>query len=71
MNKVLVILTVASLAILPACKKKGCTDPTATNYDSEAEKDDGSCEHDHDHNHNLNVPDTYVFTDADGNNTVS
>jgi len=27
-----------------ACKRKeGCTDPTATNFDSDAEKDDGSC----------------------------
>ena len=70
MNKVLVILTVASLAVLPSCKKKGCTDSTAINYDSEAEKDDGSCEYDHDHDH-FDIPDTYVFTDAAGNNTVS
>lgn len=26
-----------------SCKKKGCTDPTATNYSSEAGKDDESC----------------------------
>ena len=70
MNKAFVILTVASLSILPACKKKGCTDSTAINYDSEAEKDDGSCEYDHDHDH-FDIPDTYVFTDAAGNNTVS
>jgi hypothetical protein len=26
-----------------SCKKKGCTDATATNYDEDAKKDDGSC----------------------------
>ena len=69
MNKVLVILTVASLAVFPSCKKKGCTDATATNFDSEAEKDDGSCEYAPVVTYS--TPDTYVFTDADGNNTVS
>ena len=28
-----------------ACKKKGCTDPGATNYDPEAKKYDGSCDY--------------------------
>lgn len=28
-----------------SCKKKGCMDETATNYDAEAEKDDKSCEY--------------------------
>jgi len=28
---------------LAACKKKGCTDPTADNYSEKAKKDDGSC----------------------------
>jgi hypothetical protein len=69
MNKVLVILTVASLAVLPSCKKKGCMDVTATNFDSEAQKDDGSCEYAPVVTYN--APDTYVFTDANGNNTVS
>lgn len=32
--------------LLSSCsKKEGCTDKTANNYDSEAEKDDGSCEY--------------------------
>jgi len=29
---------------LQSCAKKGCTDPTADNFDSEAEKDDETCE---------------------------
>jgi hypothetical protein len=29
-----------------ACKKEGCTDPAATNYDSKAENDDGNCIYD-------------------------
>ena len=51
------------------CKKKGCTDPAASNYDSTAEKDDESCEYDTVVAYT--VPATYTFTDADGNNTVS
>jgi hypothetical protein len=39
----MMILAGALVAVLPACKKKGCTDTAATNYDSEAKKDDGSC----------------------------
>jgi hypothetical protein len=30
---------------LVACKKEGCTDATATNYNEKAKKDDGSCEY--------------------------
>ena len=39
--KFFVMLSIISLAA--SCKKEGCTDPNATNYNSEAEKDDGSC----------------------------
>ncbi|MEZ4720400.1 MAG: hypothetical protein R2813_00820 [Flavobacteriales bacterium] len=28
-----------------SCKKEGCMDETATNYDAEAKKDDGNCEY--------------------------
>tara|TARA_B100000524_G_scaffold230605_1_gene122313 strand:+ start:2307 stop:3527 length:1221 start_codon:yes stop_codon:yes gene_type:complete len=43
MKKTILFFAVASLVAVTSCKKKGCTDPTAINYDSEAEKDDGSC----------------------------
>jgi len=39
----MMILAGALMTIVPACKKKGCTDPTADNYSSEAKKEDGSC----------------------------
>ena len=69
MNKlnIKLLLICAILATFASCAKKGCTDPTALNYDSDATKDDGNCEY----APALVVPDDYVFTDADGNNTVS
>jgi hypothetical protein len=42
MKKILIALFVCSVALV-GCKKKGCMDPAATNYDSTAKKDDGSC----------------------------
>ncbi len=30
---------------LSSCQKKGCTDPSATNYSDKAKKDDGTCEY--------------------------
>ena len=71
MNKPNYLLMLPLLVMLFAvgCKKKGCTDPAASNYDSTAEKDDESCEYDTVVAYT--VPATYTFTDADGNNTVS
>ena len=34
-----------AMVVIPACKKKGCTDPVSISYDSNADKDDGSCEY--------------------------
>ncbi len=67
MKKVgLIVLALATLTL--SCKKEGCTDETASNYNEKAKKDDGSCVFDESE---LMIPTTYVFTDANGNNTVS
>jgi hypothetical protein len=74
MNKpnYLLMLPVLVMLFAVGCKKKGCTDPAASNYDSAAEKEDESCEYDTvSVNNAYTVPGTYAFTDADGNNTVS
>lgn len=34
---------VSSLTVLNGCKKEGCTDAIAVNYDTDAKEDDGSC----------------------------
>ena len=45
LNSVINIVGIALFIILPfsSCKKKGCTDSTALNYNAEAKKEDGSC----------------------------
>ena len=48
MKKVLLPLLAIAVVSVVGCKKEGCTDSAAENYDSEATKDDGSCEY---HNH--------------------
>jgi hypothetical protein len=63
------LILVAGTLAMTSCKKKGCTDPTALNYDASAEKDDGSCEADP--GPSYTVPSTYVFTDANDSSTVS
>lgn len=58
MKAYLFILGIASTLIATSCKKKGCTDPNATNYSESAKKDDGSCTY----ATTYPVPATYVFT---------
>ena len=54
-----ILLLAIATTTFTACKKKGCTDSTASNYDSGAKKDDGSC--------------TYITgcTDSNADNYVS
>ncbi|MFT6245529.1 MAG: hypothetical protein ACJA0U_002231 [Salibacteraceae bacterium] len=68
MKSLVILIAIGSIALV-GCKKKGCTDPLATNYNSEAEKDDGNCTFDS--SPAYTVPGTYLFTDAAGNSTVS
>lgn len=39
------VILFASITVLSSCKKEGCTDPLATNYSTEAKKDDSSCQY--------------------------
>lgn len=67
MKHIHILMIVGSFAVagLTSCKKEGCTDKTANNYNSKAKKDDGTCTYDY------AVPSNYQFTDANGNSTVS
>ena len=38
-------VAILTLGLFNSCGTDGCTDPTATNYNSDATKDDGSCEY--------------------------
>lgn len=43
MKKTILLIMVGVSVGFSACNTDGCTDPTALNYDSSSEKDDGSC----------------------------
>lgn len=62
-NKISMLLI--ATVLFASCAKKGCMDPTAANYDSNAEKTDDNCDY------SYTVPQNYEFTDENGNNTVS
>ena len=74
MKKNIALVGIALLSLgVTSCKKKGCTDEAASNYDADAKKDDQSCLYD-----TVTppppgpvAPSTYAFTDANGNSTVS
>ena len=37
------LVALAAFSFITSCKKEGCTNPEALNYDKEAKEDDGSC----------------------------
>lgn len=69
MKKILTIALFTSIALV-SCRKKGCTDEMATNFDTKAQKDDGSCTYSNS-NTPYTIPSTYIFQDANGNSTVN
>jgi hypothetical protein len=70
MNTKIFTLALTSLIAFSSCKKDGCTDSAATNYNEKAKKDDGSCEY-LSAEPAYTIPSTYSFTDGNGNSTVS
>lgn len=69
MIKNLIAISLVSLIVFASCKKEGCTDASATNYNDKAKKDDGSCLYNEEPAYI--IPSTYAFTDDGGNSTVS
>lgn len=45
MKNVFFLALAASTLLLSSCKKEGCTDPTALNFNDKAKKDDNSCKY--------------------------
>lgn len=66
MKNIYVILALS--LVFTSCKKEGCTDETASNFNENAKKDDGSCLYDEPA---YTVPTTYSFLDGNGASTVS
>lgn len=73
MNKLFLLLAFVGIGLM-ACKKKGCMNPLAVNYNAEAKKDDGSCNYSPTialvgpASVTLNVGDTYIDQGATATN---
>ncbi|GIV41847.1 MAG: hypothetical protein KatS3mg034_1157 [Vicingaceae bacterium] len=70
----LLILTliIFTTSILSSCKKKeGCTDPSATNYDPDAKRDDGSCIYPSSSPGTSNPSDPYILGDITSNTVLT
>ncbi len=66
-----IILGLAFSSILASCKKEGCTDTAATNYNDRAEKDDNSCTYaSGEPIPSYTIPTTYSFVNSSNQNTV-
>ena len=63
LKKSKLLFFVSVVLVITSCQKKGCTDPTAINYDSTAEKDDNSCQYEDFDKQGLltNIADNYII----------
>ncbi len=52
------------LLIMVSCRKEGCTDPLATNYNDKANHENGSCEYDTIKNYELAVKTYHIFNSS-------
>tara|TARA_Y100000589_G_C27196827_1_gene647239 strand:+ start:5985 stop:7202 length:1218 start_codon:yes stop_codon:yes gene_type:complete len=64
-SKLLLVLIVSIL--ISSCQQKGCTDPSALNYDANAKKDDNSCEYEDFDKQGLlsNIANNYIIPSMD------
>lgn len=44
-NKLMLGILIFGVTAMTSCKKEGCTDPDSTTYNSDAKKDDGTCQY--------------------------
>ena len=69
MKKLVIVFTLlVIIASITSCRKKGCTDTSAINYDAEAKKEDGTCEWKTEHQLVLNFSHNYdgaAFSSSD------
>ena len=64
------VFALVVMASLNSCKKEGCTDSAAANFDTKAKKDDGTCRYNMVITPTYIVPTTYSF-DKNGSSSIS
>ncbi len=67
----LIFLSISALVAFVSCKRKGCTDANASNYDNSAKKDDGTCEYVDTMEHPPSLPPITNATNVEGFNILA